>query len=1256
MEVIIKTKDDTSLEITARDPSTTLQVELNQSREDIHTTLKHATPIYPGSWKAIWKTIVPYQEETALSDEAIQAELADLIYMQVFVFQQRKIENKSTSTEQQNYQVRELKNNQSLENTPIEGYDISMINGEVFFKVMETCLQGPISFEFYRIYRSSNGNNFGLGIGWSYSGNESIHLDDEYAYLQDSETRLITFDLPEIGEETAFVPEGIKLRRLSYGQFLVRTEGQENKLFTQSASNASTFQLSQIQHASFTPENKNLRAPKEESGYAINFYYDKHNRLSRIVGNWGRSITLVRDNSGRIQNITQNNDHQELSRTLVTYHYNDQDYLIAHKNAQGAIEQYKYLNHLMETRTLANGYAIHYKWNGINANSNCVSCWGDDDKKRYVFLWDLSSLCNKATDSRSYSRIYHFNEQGQLVEKTDSGGGVHWYNYQNGKKHTYTNPLGHTTQYFYDDLWLPAGIRDALGQELILNFFANQLTQIVEKDRTYWRRKYNDKGELISEIDPYNQVISYTYYDNGLIESKTDPNGRETRYAWSSQGDLIEIQDHSGFKQVFTYNPWGQLSSQTTYINGKSNGAKTLVEYNVSGTIKSLTTADGNIHQYLYNATNQITQYTNSFNQDYKFIYYKFGKLAQRVSPKGSTIQFHYDSELNLIGVINENKESMRFSYTGDGRIKRERGFDGREQQYAYDKAGNLIKHLDAGTFLTRFQYDEIGRPIAKICKHLKDESVEPIKFRYKYDEMNRLTEAYGANDYLNFEYNCLGNITRERQCKISDQMKLIKASEQSITFYNIWPGIRSGLMLPDGQRIDYRFDQNDRYTDIQHNRRTTTHVERDAFGNIREQHQGDLMSQFRFDHQGRLIKQSSFNQEKFQKGPILRFFTYDARNKLCKIKDNSSETLFQYDTLDRLIGSDHIDKSSENAVSKPPFINESYEFDTTGNLISQQKGFPGKCIGGRLVIQGNRTYTFDTRGNVIEERNGIKPSGVTRYEYNLQNQLIKITRNNQVTEYTYDPIGRRVEKKDAFGATRFLWADNLLIQESRNALKKTFIYEPQSFKPSAIFMDDTIYHYHLDVNQQVKEITNNNGELVWKFEHTSYGKRAKESVGEIENNLRGNGQYYDTESGLIYNGERYFNPAIGRYISQKTNSQSSPLNHYHYTIEKRQENLSNQFFIKRNGNRPNLFSSTFIAKEFSTKDHHLSDGIQKNFIALKGHQPRNLCWEQFAIAPDHCILSLEVIFESNKFWSQAPKPGDNEQKEEKTPMKSGSE
>ncbi len=74
-------------------------------------------------------------------------------------------------------------------------------------------------------------------------------------------------------------------------------------------------------------------------------------------------------------------------------------------------------------------------------------------------------------------------------------------------------------------------------------------------------------------------------------------------------------------------------------------------------------------------------------------------------------------------------------------------------------------------------------------------------------------------------------------------------------------------------------------------------------------------------------------------------------------------------------------------------------------------------------------------------------------------------------------------------------------------------------------------YYYHNDHLGTHQQITAVNGAVVWNAVYSSFGE-ATINVSVVENPLRFPGQYYESETGLHYNYHRYYEPAIGRYLT----------------------------------------------------------------------------------------------------------------------------
>jgi len=72
----------------------------------------------------------------------------------------------------------------------------------------------------------------------------------------------------------------------------------------------------------------------------------------------------------------------------------------------------------------------------------------------------------------------------------------------------------------------------------------------------------------------------------------------------------------------------------------------------------------------------------------------------------------------------------------------------------------------------------------------------------------------------------------------------------------------------------------------------------------------------------------------------------------------------------------------------------------------------------------GGNTLAYDAAGNLTTDKDGYQ------YEYDCENRIVRITDVNDanVAEYSYDALGRRIEKKDCITSAntrRYYYNDN---------------------------------------------------------------------------------------------------------------------------------------------------------------------------------------------------------------------------------------
>jgi RHS repeat-associated protein len=138
------------------------------------------------------------------------------------------------------------------------------------------------------------------------------------------------------------------------------------------------------------------------------------------------------------------------------------------------------------------------------------------------------------------------------------------------------------------------------------------------------------------------------------------------------------------------------------------------------------------------------------------------------------------------------------------------------------------------------------------------------------------------------------------------------------------------------------------------------------------------------------------------------------------------------------------------------------------------------------------------------------------------------------IATYYYDPFGRRIWKEVSGVRTNFHYADEGLVGEygAGGVEIKTYGYKPGStWTTDPLFMKvgSEYFFYHNDHLGTPQNMISVNGAVVWSAKYSSFGK-ATVVVETVENNLRFAGQYYDVETALHYNWNRYYSAQNGRY------------------------------------------------------------------------------------------------------------------------------
>ena len=255
----------------------------------------------------------------------------------------------------------------------------------------------------------------------------------------------------------------------------------------------------------------------------------------------------------------------------------------------------------------------------------------------------------------------------------------------------------------------------------------------------------------------------------------------------------------------------------------------------------------------------------------------------------------------------------------------------------------------------------------------------------------------------------------------------------------------------------------------------------------------------------------------------------------------------YQYDTIGNLVRTDDQTNGSRDYIYDAlgritQSADEHYRYDPAHNLTDGSR-----ISGNRLTQYKGISYRYDPLGNLVEKQQN--DGKIQHYRYNADNQLTEAEihcpgQNAVLYRYRYDPIGRRIAKVHPDGnEIQYLWDGSRLLQEYRKDRTYTYVYtEDQNYELLAQITTYNgsdkareILYYHNDQIGIPREMTDEEGNIVWSGDYSGWGKLTQEGrlKLDIHQPFRLQNQHYDEETGLHYNFFRYYDPEIGRFTQQ---------------------------------------------------------------------------------------------------------------------------
>ncbi len=188
----------------------------------------------------------------------------------------------------------------------------------------------------------------------------------------------------------------------------------------------------------------------------------------------------------------------------------------------------------------------------------------------------------------------------------------------------------------------------------------------------------------------------------------------------------------------------------------------------------------------------------------------------------------------------------------------------------------------------------------------------------------------------------------------------------------------------------------------------------------------------------------------------------------------------------------------------------------------------------------GTTTYTYDGRGNLDQVTAG---SQITDYTYNAADRLSMVNPTgtlrsglSSVVQYGYDADGRRIKQTVGSQVINYLWdeasayGDVVLETDGSRATLASYVLSDMGIVSQT--RGSTTSYYLQDGQGSTRALTNAAGSVTDTYSYTAFGELLNQT-GSTANNYLYTGQQFDLLTGLYDLRARYYDPVLGRFLSQ---------------------------------------------------------------------------------------------------------------------------
>ena len=420
--------------------------------------------------------------------------------------------------------------------------------------------------------------------------------------------------------------------------------------------------------------------------------------------------------------------------------------------------------------TDADGHTTSYQYDVLNRVTQVT--YPTSPATAMTYAYDFRNNVINTTDQAGHVAHNVYDLDGRLTSTTLAYGtsqaaSTSYTYYNDGRKATQTDPLGHTTAYNYDPAGRMIGLRDAQNNVTLYVYddannriqvtdpnghktqsqydARHRLTQVTYDNSTTAAYNYDRPGNLAGVTDQAGNTVQYAYdYANQLLSvvQPASPNPQNTTsYSYDVDGNLVTLTDANGHATLDGFDLLNELNAETM-PTGSPRQTRT---YDPAGNLVSSADYNGKTTNYTYDPLNRLLSRTpdpSLPDTPESFTYTPTGKRASMSDASGTTI-YTYDSMDRLIAKATP-QGTLNYTYDTASNVASmvSSNANGISVQYAYDTLNRLSAVVDnrlpAGANTTTYTYDPASNLVTAAYPNGTQSTVT-------YDDLNRLTALNGT-------------------------------------------------------------------------------------------------------------------------------------------------------------------------------------------------------------------------------------------------------------------------------------------------------------------------------------------------------------------------------------------------------------------------------------------------------------------------------------------------------------------------------